>query len=567
MNLTSTRLRLVASLIACMALTVAIACAGDAPAPAPAGGSTPALTQAGAASPPAAPVDVTAVYAGKCAECHGVDRLGLMGPALLPANLGRLKPADAAAVIRDGRPATKMEGFRGKLSDAEIDALVKLIFTAPAVEPVWGAPEIVRSRVVYVDPLKRPEKPVFSADPLNLFVVVEAGDQHATILDGDTFTPLTRFQTRFALHGGPKFTSDGRYVFFASRDGWISKYDLWALEMVAEIRAGVHTRNLALSPDGRTVLVGNDFPHTLVLLDALDLSLVQVVPAQTAKGDTSRVSAVYQAEPRGSFVVALKDAPELLELPTASIAGTEQARRMYGYGPFTEEMLRAAAPLAIRRLPLPGILDAFFFDPTYRYVVGAEQGTGHVDVVDLDSGNVAARLDLPGLPHLGSGISWHRHGRLLMATPNLQRGIVSIIDAADWRVVTESHNAGPGLLHAQPRERAGRLGRRVDGTGARHARSHRQADAGGAHDAHACARQDRQPRRVRPLWPSRAGQRLRVRRRAGRLRHENARGGEASADEQALGQVQRLQQDLAVGRDVALTSDLSRRAIALDTLA
>jgi mono/diheme cytochrome c family protein len=398
------------------------------------------------AAAPAVVMDTANLYAAKCAECHGVDRLGLMGPALLPANLGRLKPADAAAVIRDGRPATKMEGFRGKLTDIEIDALVKLIFTPPAVEPVWGAAEIVRSRVVHADPMTRPDKPVFNADPLNLFVVVEAGDQHATILDGDTFTPLTRFETRFALHGGPKFTSDGRYVFFASRDGWISKYDLWALEMVAEVRAGIHTRNLALSPDGRTVLVGNDFPHSLVVLDAKDLGLVQIVPVNGASGTSSRVSAVYQAEPRASFVVALKDVPELFELPLVSLEGSEQARRMYGYGPFTEEMLRAAAPLEIRRVALPGILDAFFFDPTYRYVVGAEQGTGHVDVIDLETGNVSARLDLPGLPHLGSGISWPRDGRLLMATPNLQRGIVSILDAGDWHVVAEIETPGPGFF-------------------------------------------------------------------------------------------------------------------------
>jgi len=407
-----------------------------------------AAAVARAESPAGAPaaVDTATLYAAKCAECHGVDRLGLMGPALLPANLGRLRPAAAAAVIRDGRPATKMEGFRGKLTDAEIDALVKLIFTPPAVDPVWDATEIVRSRVIHTDPATRPDKPVFKADPLNLFVVVEAGDQHATILDGDTFTPLTRFETRFALHGGPKFTSDGRYVFFASRDGWISKYDLWALEMIAEVRAGIHTRNLALSPDGRTVLVGNDFPHSLVVLDAKDLGLVQIVPVHGASGTSSRVSAVYQAEPRTSFVVALKDVPELFELPIASLEGSEQARRMYGYGPFTEEMLRAVAPLAIRRVALPGILDAFFFDPTYRYVVGAEQGTGHVDVVDLETGNVSARLDLPGLPHLGSGISWHRNGRLLMATPNLQRGIVSILDAGDWHLVTEIETPGPGFF-------------------------------------------------------------------------------------------------------------------------
>ena len=41
---------------------------------------------------------------------------------------------------------------------------------------------------------------------------------------------IHRFPSRFALHGGPKFTPDGRYVFFASRDGWISKFDLWSLQ-------------------------------------------------------------------------------------------------------------------------------------------------------------------------------------------------------------------------------------------------------------------------------------------------------------------------------------------------
>ena len=46
-------------------------------------------------------------------------------------------------------------------------------------------------------------------------------------------------------YAGPKFTPDGRYVFFASRDGWVTKYDLWNLKTVAEVRAGINTRNIA----------------------------------------------------------------------------------------------------------------------------------------------------------------------------------------------------------------------------------------------------------------------------------------------------------------------------------
>ena len=42
------------------------------------------------------------LYLQQCAACHGPDRLGGMGPALLPENLGRLKKAEAEQVIREG---------------------------------------------------------------------------------------------------------------------------------------------------------------------------------------------------------------------------------------------------------------------------------------------------------------------------------------------------------------------------------------------------------------------------------------------------------------------------------
>ena len=133
---------------------------------------------------------------------------------------------------------------------------------------MWGEAEIEASREVLVEPAALAAAPRHDADPLNLFVVVEAGDHHVTILDGDRFAPITRFSSRFALHGGPKFSPDGRFVYFASRDGWISKYDLWGLELIAEVRAGINTRNLAISHDGQVLAVANYLPHSLVLLDA-----------------------------------------------------------------------------------------------------------------------------------------------------------------------------------------------------------------------------------------------------------------------------------------------------------
>ncbi len=40
--------------------------------------------------------DTPALYKQHCAECHGEDRLGKVGPALLPQNLKRLRKKAAA---------------------------------------------------------------------------------------------------------------------------------------------------------------------------------------------------------------------------------------------------------------------------------------------------------------------------------------------------------------------------------------------------------------------------------------------------------------------------------------
>ena len=269
----------------------------------------------------AASPDAAALFAKHCASCHGADRLGAMGPALLPENLQRTSKGTAAGVIASGRPATRMPAFKEVLKPEEIAALVEYIYTAPKSPPVWGEAEIKASRVVYkpesVEGNATTVKPVYDADPLNLFLVVEAGDHHVTVLDGDKLEPIFRFESRYALHGGPKFSSDGRFVYFASRDGWISKFDMYRLETVAEVRAGINTRNAAVSADDRYVLVGNYLPQDLVLLDARDLSLIKVILATDDFGKGSRVSAVYTAPPRQSFIVALKDIREVWEISYA----------------------------------------------------------------------------------------------------------------------------------------------------------------------------------------------------------------------------------------------------------
>ncbi len=392
----------------------------------------------------AAGTDVPKLYAEHCASCHDAGRLGGIGPALLPENLGRLKRDEAQAVIRDGRALTQMPPFRDKLSDAQIKDLADFIYTPPAQAPRWELTDIRASQVIHNKPGTLGDKPVFKADPLNLFIVVETGDHHVTILDGDKFEPIQRIPTRFALHGGPKFSPDGRYVYFGSRDGWVSKFDIYNLKYIAEIRAGINMRNIAVSSDGRFVIAGNYLPHTLVLLDATDLTPLKIIPVRDDAGKSSRVSAVYDAAPRKSFIAALKDIPEVWEIPYSDKAEPIYPGLVHDYR--MGEALAAKGPFPVRRIRLDDYLDDFFFDQSYEHLIGAARNGKNGQVVNLIVGRRIADVDLPGLPHLFSGITWDYRGTPVLATPNLKDGMVTIIDMKNWKTIKHIKTLGPGFF-------------------------------------------------------------------------------------------------------------------------
>jgi hypothetical protein len=153
---------------------------------------------------------------------------------------------------------------------------------------------------------------------------------------------------------------------------------------------------------------------------------------------------VYDAGPRKSFVAALKDVPEIWEISYDPNAEPIPAGLVHDFrlkeGAFVPGFLNA------RRTPLDDVLDDFFFTPGYREVVGAQRDGKRGLVVNLDVRRAVATLELPGLPHLGSGISWERDGRRVMATPNLRDGVVSVIDVQTWKTVAQVPTLGPGFF-------------------------------------------------------------------------------------------------------------------------
>lgn len=410
-----------------------------------------ASTAAAKTAAPTTAASAAALYGQHCASCHGAQRTGGMGPALLPESLARLRRPEALKVIQEGRAATQMAGFAATLAPADIAALTEWIYQPVNPAPAWSDDDVRASRVETAGAKDLPARPAWKADPMNLFVVVEGGDHHVSLVDGDRFEVIHRFASRYALHGGPKFTPDGRFVFFGSRDGWITKYDLWNLTVVAEVRAGLNMRNVAVSGDGRWVMAANYLPRTVVLFDA-DLNFVKRYDATTLDGkEASRVSAVYDAAPRNSFVVALKDIPEVWEISYDPKAPPIYDGLVHDYK--MGEAIAKPGYHGVRRTPLDEPLDDFFFDQDYRHVLGstrpksgAADGAPTAQVVNLDVRRKIAELPIAGMPHLGSGITFAWNGTTVLASPNLKDGAIDVIDMKTWKTVKTIPTPGPGFF-------------------------------------------------------------------------------------------------------------------------
>ncbi|MFT5756412.1 MAG: mono/diheme cytochrome c family protein/DNA-binding beta-propeller fold protein YncE [Alteromonadaceae bacterium] len=391
------------------------------------------------------------LYIDHCQSCHGIDRLGAMGPALFPENLSRLKKNNAISVIKNGRIATQMPAFANKLSKGDIQVLVDYIYAPTKVLPQWSIADIKASNIKHFDQNKLGNKPLFDADPMNLFMVVELGDHSATLLNGDTFEPITRFKTRFALHGGPKYSPDGRFIYFASRDGWISKYDIYNMKTVLEVRAAINTRNIAISSDGKYAIIGNYLPHNVVILDTQTLMPIKVIDTISKSGKSSRVSAVYNAPPRHSFIIALKDVKEVWEIPYSDEGGVDvykgwahDYREDSGEGNI--EKWKITEPFPVRRIITTDFLDDFFFDPDYINLIGASRDSQTGQVINLDTKKRIATIPMAGMPHLASGITWEYKGKSVFASPNIKDGRVTVIDMENWQVVKEIKTQGPGFF-------------------------------------------------------------------------------------------------------------------------
>ena len=156
------------------------------------------------------------------------------------------------------------------------------------------------------------------------------------------------------------------------------------------------------------------------MLSTEDLSVEKIFEAKDKKGNSSRVSAVYQARPRDSFIAALKDVPEIWEIATDPNAPPVYSGLVHSHEKgMIEAVPSSAGSIRIATDHGPEPLDDFFFDPPYGNLVGSAR-EGKAVVIDLA---VGPRHEAAG--HAGPAASRLRHfleleGRPVMATPLLK---------------------------------------------------------------------------------------------------------------------------------------------------
>lgn len=374
---------------------------------------------------------VEQVYRDSCSGCHGPNREGATGVALIPE---RLQSSDDVYfdVIKAGRPGTVMPGW-GPLgmSDEEIWMLVGFLRSPVDAEDVqWEMDQIAASRSDLVAAADLPDAPTHGADVGNLMLVTEREARSIAVFDGDTHELLGHIAASYRAHGYAFDPTNERYAYNVGRDGWLFKIDLYTLQAVAQVRVGLDSRGLAISDDGKYVIVGNYIPATAVILDAQTLEPLKVIHTEATNPEgelvQSRVAITSDVAPDLAgpyFLIGLKEAGQVWRIDFSDPS-------------FPIDKLEGVGHI---------LHDGFLSPDNTRFYI-ASQTDNWMGVIDVVNWELLPPIETGDTPHPGSGATWTADGVEYGATVHAGEGKVTIWNLSDDRIVAEIPTSGPGLF-------------------------------------------------------------------------------------------------------------------------
>lgn len=370
-------------------------------------------------------------YADYCAGCHGPDRAGGLGPALLP---GALTENDAFYfdTIKNGRPGTSMPAWGNfGLRDEEIWLLLGFLRTEPeGTAAQWDMADILASHTILIDESTLPITPTHSGNLDNLMLVTEREAERIAVFDGDTHTLLGRIPASYRAHGYAFDPTTDRWAYNIGRDGWLFKMDLYTLQPVRKVRVGLDSRGLAISDDGHYLIAGNFAPYTAVILDAHTLQPLQLINTEGYDPDgrwvKSRVAITSDVAPSlvgPYFIIALKEAGQVWRIdysqPGFPITKLENVGRI--------------------------LHDGFLSPDNGRFYL-ASQEDDWMAVIDVANWTLVTQIATGDTPHPGSGAVWEANGQEYGATTHAGEGLVTIWNLADNQIAAQIPTSGPGLF-------------------------------------------------------------------------------------------------------------------------
>lgn len=374
-------------------------------------------------------------YIDTCGGCHGANREGTLGPALIPERLSTSRDF-LLSVIKNGRPGTSMDPLGGEpaLEDDEIHALVEYILSEPSADAyVWGEEQIADSVEFLLDPATLPDAPTHDGDIDNLMLVTERENRSIRVLDGTTHTDLGRIEATYRAHGYTFDYSNERWAYNLGRDGWLLKIDLYTLKSVAKARIGIDSRAIAISDDGKYVIGGNYVPNTAVILDTETMMPVKIITTEGNKPDgefvESRVGGINQTRSDlvgPYFLINLKDAGQVWRVDYTDLD----------------------API-VKLEGVGDILHESFLTPDQATYYVASQASNWMAAIDVESMELITQIPAGSKPHPGPGAVWSwegDEGTLYAATVHIADSSILIWDTATNEVVATIPTGGPGLF-------------------------------------------------------------------------------------------------------------------------
>ena len=301
----------------------------------------------------------------------------------------------------------------------------------PEAEAVkWELEQIAASREVLLDEASLPEAPTHSGNTDNLMLVTEREARSIAVFDGDTHRLLAHIDASYRAHGYAFDPTDDRWAYNVGRDGWLFKIDLYTLQTVTKVRVGLDSRGLAISDDGKFVIVGNYIPNSAVILDAKTLEPLKVITTEgiDPQGEfvASRVCITSDVSPEKVgpyFILALKEAGQMWRID-------------YSQPDFPVDKVEGVG----------NILHDGFLSPDNKFFYIASQKDNWMAVIDVVSWKLAAKISTGETPHPGSGATWEANGKTYGATVHAGEGKITVWDLADNSIVAQIETTGPGLF-------------------------------------------------------------------------------------------------------------------------